>query len=366
MAEEAVTTATAEAPAVPMHREERHSVDYAAQRIAQGLIGATEPTETPSDEPDAPSHEAADEVSAEPIETHEVEEALATSDEVVTAEDAPDAPPELPSTIAELAQAFEAEPERFNDLKLTAKVDGEEVEVTLAEAVAGYQRSSDYTQKTQALSQERAEFQQAVTAAEAELQSRVANLATLTKTLQSQITGKEPDWNKLLNENPTAYVKTKHEWDQKQAALRASLAQVGQQQQQMQQQQLQQVQQHLEAERQRMVTTYPELADPEGTVAKEMRAYLKSKGFTDQDIGNLADSRMIDVLVDAVKAQSVSSAAPEKKLVKPKSRTVRPGSPGRGEDQQDRLTVARRNHRANPKSDDAAAARIALLMQRSR
>src|SRR5690606_29798652 len=40
----------------------------------------------------------------------------------------------------------------------TVKVDGEEIEVTLEEALAGYQRQADYTRKTQALSQERERY----------------------------------------------------------------------------------------------------------------------------------------------------------------------------------------------------------------
>jgi hypothetical protein len=43
------------------------------------------------------------------------------------------------------------------------KVDGEVVEVTLKEALAGYQRQADYTRKAQALAAEREEFQQTVT-----------------------------------------------------------------------------------------------------------------------------------------------------------------------------------------------------------
>lgn len=42
--------------------------------------------------------------------------------------------------------------------KFTVKVDGEELEVTLEEALAGYQRTADYTRKTQALSQERERY----------------------------------------------------------------------------------------------------------------------------------------------------------------------------------------------------------------
>lgn len=49
----------------------------------------------------------------------------------------------------------------YADKKVRLKVDGEEVDVPLSEALAGYQRQSDYTRKTQELSKQRAELQTA-------------------------------------------------------------------------------------------------------------------------------------------------------------------------------------------------------------
>lgn len=49
--------------------------------------------------------------------------------------------------------------DQFKDQYVKIKVDGEEVTVPLSEAVAGYQRQSDYTRKTQALAQQKSELQ---------------------------------------------------------------------------------------------------------------------------------------------------------------------------------------------------------------
>lgn len=49
--------------------------------------------------------------------------------------------------------------DQFKDQYVKIKVDGEELIVPLAEAVAGYQRQSDYTRKTQALAQQKSEIQ---------------------------------------------------------------------------------------------------------------------------------------------------------------------------------------------------------------
>lgn len=362
MAEEAAAATPAPGTAPESVREitrdERQSVDFAAHRIA-GLIGADEPTETPGDEPETPSHEAADEGSTDEGETPEAE----PSDGESADEDA-EAQPELPSTLDDLIAAFEASPEWANGIKVSVKVDGEAQEVTLAEALNGYSRTQDYTRKTTELSEQRQSFEQAVSEAEAELRSRAERLSTLTTNLENQLRGSEPDWDKLLRENPQGYLQAQREWAQKTEALKGAQAERDRLVQQQQAQAQQQMQKHLAAEHEKMVKNWPELSDPKGAMATELRGYLVERGFSQQEIGALADHRMIGVLMDALKAQKVTKADPEKKLVKPKpGRTVKPGSPRNGEDAKaEKVAAARRNHRRNPKSMDAAAERIARIL----
>jgi len=107
-----------------------------------------------------------------------------------------------------------------------------------------------------------------------------------------------------------------------------------------------------------MVTNWPELSDPKGQAASEMRSYLAERGFNEQEIAALADHRMIGVLKDAIGGRKVQSSNPEKKLVKP-TRTIKPGTPRNGEDAKaEKVANARRLHRRNPRSLDAAAERI--------
>ena len=57
--------------------------------------------------------------------------------------------------------------EGFGDKYVKVKIDGEELDVPLKEAVSGYQRQADYTRKTQELSAQRENLQRAATIAEA-------------------------------------------------------------------------------------------------------------------------------------------------------------------------------------------------------
>ena len=362
MAENEAAT-TAETP-VAISREERHSTDYAADRITGLLSGAETPTEEPGDEPSAPSVQAAEEVSAEEVGAEQPETETATSE----SDDAPTEPedkPELPSTIEELAQAFEAEPERFNDLKVKAKIDGEDVEVTLSEALAGYQRTADYTRKTTELSEQRQHFESAVTEAEAELRTRAQSLASRTLALKSLVVGKEPNWSALLNDpDPRKYQQAKHRWEAANQAFTQAEQTARAELQRVQAQQQEQFTKHLQTEHQKMVTTWPELADPSGPQANQIRSYLKERGFSEQDINGIADSRMIGVVLDAIKAHAVNAAQPSKKLVKPKpTRTVKPSAPATGADAKaDKLAAARRNARRNPKDMRAAGDRILAIL----
>ena len=55
----------------------------------------------------------------------------------------------------------------FTDKSIKVQVDGQEVVIPLKEAIAGYQRQSDYTRKTQELSEQRKQVQFAATLADA-------------------------------------------------------------------------------------------------------------------------------------------------------------------------------------------------------
>ena len=49
--------------------------------------------------------------------------------------------------------------EEYSNYRVPIKMDGEELQVPLTEALAGYQRQADYTRKTQELAQQREQFQ---------------------------------------------------------------------------------------------------------------------------------------------------------------------------------------------------------------
>lgn len=182
----------------------------------------------------------------------------------------------------------------------SVRVDGTEQKVTLDELLNGYQRTADYTRKTQAIAEQRKQAEAELAAARVERQRYAETLRQLEAQMnQAQ---PEPDWNKLYAEDPLEYVRQKdawrdrREWAQALQSEQARLAQL----QQVEQRAL--LEQHLAVERQRLVEAIPEWRDDQ-RAAKEREAivtWAKRAGFSDQEISQSYDHRAVNVLRKAM------------------------------------------------------------------
>jgi archaellum component FlaC len=91
------------------------------------------------------------------------------TDEVVNTPSVEPAGSPVSESVSEAPDTPVLSVEEYSDYRVPVKLDGEELQVPLSEAIAGYQRQADYTRKTQELSQQRQQFEFA-TALEAALQ----------------------------------------------------------------------------------------------------------------------------------------------------------------------------------------------------
>lgn len=100
---------------------------------------------------------------ADPVEdTQEVVEDVAEDTEVEDLDTTSDEEVEQDEAEESVEDESESDVEDSDDSETyKVKVDGETVEVTLKEALAGYQRQADYTRKMQALAEERKQFEEA-------------------------------------------------------------------------------------------------------------------------------------------------------------------------------------------------------------
>ena len=210
----------------------------------------------------------------------------------------------------------------------TVKVDGVEQEVTLEELQRGYSRQQDYTRKTQELSHERKTLEQQ----QAELAQRDAVYSQLLPKMEAQIMGdieNEPDWAKLSEEDPIAYVREKQVWDQKKEKLQAVQAEQQRLQQEAAVKQQEQVQQMVEFGQQKLLEIVPEWSDEKiaNKEKSEIRNYaIETLGFSPQEMDQVYDYRALLGLRNAWLQSQTATAAKKKPTQKASVRAGKPGA----------------------------------------
>jgi hypothetical protein len=223
----------------------------------------------------------------------------------------------------------ESEPVEEVKPRYKAKVGGEEVEVELDELINGYQRSKDYTQKSQALAEQRKAIdaeRQHLEQVKQERQAYAQKLQALDSFLSQQNKGE--DLEVLKETDPIGYAVKVAEQSQREkqlAVVRAEQQRIAQQQQAEQQQNLQN---HLKSESEKLASVIPELSTPKGdAIRKEIREYAKSVGWSDQELSSVYDHRAVLTLYKAMKFEQLQKGKPETlKKVQQAPKMLKPGT----------------------------------------
>jgi len=213
------------------------------------------------------------------------------------------------NTSDEVVEAQEEQPKP----KYKAKVGGEEIEVELDELINGYQRTADYSKKTQALAEQRRAVEAERIHLEQVKQERQAyaqKLQALDSFLSQQ--NKDENLDALKEVDPIGYavkVAERSERDKHLAVVRAEQQRIAQMQQAERQAELQN---HLKSEAEKLSSAIPELATPQGdAIRKEIREYAKSQGWTEQELSNVYDHRAVLTLYKAMKFEQLQKSKPD-------------------------------------------------------
>tara|TARA_R110002020_G_scaffold19525_2_gene67379 strand:- start:138 stop:1151 length:1014 start_codon:yes stop_codon:yes gene_type:complete len=202
-------------------------------------------------------------------------------------------------------------------------VNGEKIDVDLDELKAGYQKDADYRRKTEELAIERRQLGSDKDRLTKDYSTKIEDLNNLTMTLNaevnSELSSKELD--KLFDEDPTEAAKLERK-------IRRRKETIAQAQRKLHSHQENQFQEILREEQKKVALKHPEFGDPvKGTTLKSnMRNYLLGRNFSDQEINQVYDSRMFDVIMDAMTFESGQKLKPTlvSKKVKP-SKVVKSG-----------------------------------------
>lgn len=231
----------------------------------------------------------------------------------------------------------EAEPVATEDPLFSVRVDGEDTEVTLSELQAGYSRTASWTRKSQKLAQEKKEVERVAAEVSQEREGYREKLLEL----EAQLHATLPD--KPSTDDPQAWIRH-HEKQQELAAVQDQrLALEGK----MRADYERQKQEHRHHQAALLLEALPQWED-QGTADKERNAivtYAMAMGFTEEDIENIEDHRVILLFKKALERDSMSEVAAKVKEKTKKAPVLKPGS------------KTRRKSTADSKADKAARSR---------
>jgi hypothetical protein len=265
-----------------------------AGNLIKGLMTGDKSADTPVEEAQAEST---------PEETQEVDTPIEESSQIT------DAPIEESSYEEgqELSESTDIQ-ENSEEPVYTVTIDGTDYEVTQDELIQGYQRNADYTRKTQELAAEKQQSSDFVERSKKDVETKLAKLDQLNQAAQSQLQQEyaQIDFEKLYEEDPAEAARLEHK-------MRKKNEQLQQVQRQTQELQNQEFSKYLEEQQKQLSVKVPEMNHPEKSseFKKQMRNYLSSVGFNNQEIDSVYDHRYVLLVRDAMNYRNLQKAKPE-------------------------------------------------------
>lgn len=341
---------TQPAPA-PDATEGVHQLDGGIEAATEALLGLLKPEKETSE-----AEEAAPEETEEVSEESEEETLEASDDESEAESEEPD----------------ESE-ETEEELLYEVRVDGEPQTVTLDELMNGYSRQSSFTKKSQALSEQRKEFETAQQQMAGEYQQIQAERQQYVDSLQQVIEGstanldqyQSVDWERLKVEDPLEWSIKRQEFSDAQNKIQATKAEQAQAIQRSQADFQQQHQATLQQEHGKMVEALPDWADAEKQmeIATGIRNYATTQGFQKEELDSLSDHRSLLVLHKAKLYDDLQKADVKGKKLKGKPRVIRSGRGAEKKQTEKGLRAAKMKRLQSTGHVDDAATLIEDLME---
>ena len=231
-------------------------------------------------------------------------------------EQKPEAQPEQEAPVEEEASEDQnAIEEQTTDLHQVI-VNGEKIDVDLEELKAGYQKDADYRRKTEEIAIEKRELKSEEDRLKKQYSTKMDDLNSLVVTLNAEINNdmNSKELDKLWDEDPTEAAKIDRRIQKRKNTIQEA-------QQKLREHQQTQFQEILREEQRKLHLRHPEIADPikGATVKSNIVSYLSSKGFSNEDVSRIYDSRMFDVIMDGMNFKKAKEAKPNlvSKKVKP-------------------------------------------------
>ena len=204
-------------------------------------------------------------------------------------------------------------------------VNGEKIDVDLEELKAGYQKDADYRRKTEEIAIEKRELKSEEDRLKKQYSTKMDDLNSLVVTLNAEINNdmNSKELDKLWDEDPTEAAKIDRRIQKRKNTIQDA-------QHKLREHQQTQFQEILREEQRKLHLRHPEIADPlkGATVKSNIVSYLSSKGFSNEDVSRIYDSRMFDVIMDGMGYKKSKEVKPNlvSKKIKPSGKFVKSGT----------------------------------------
>jgi hypothetical protein len=203
-------------------------------------------------------------------------------------------------------------------------INGEKIDVDLEELKAGYQKDADYRRKTEEIAIEKRELKAEEDRLKNQYSTKMEDLNSLVVTLNAEINNdmNSKELDALWDEDPTEAARVDRRIQKRKQSIQQA-------QQKLRDHQQSQFQELLKEEQKKLHMKHPEIADPikGATVKSNIMNYLSSKGFSNEDVARIYDSRYFDVIMDGMNFNKSKSVKPNlvSKKVKPTTKFVKSG-----------------------------------------
>jgi|LauGreDrversion4_2_1035121.scaffolds.fasta_scaffold335479_2 hypothetical protein len=212
---------------------------------------------------------------------------------------------------------------------ITVEIDGKDVELTKEEVQASYLRQADYTRKTQALAEEKRNFASELEEARRQAKVYAELLPAMFEQMQTSLP-KEPDVS-LIDTDPQRYLKEQKIYERKVGDLKAAEAESLRLKEESEQENLSKLQAYVQSNAEKITELVPEWKDKAAydRDRSKIRDYLGTKGFSDEEISQAYDARIVAMAYDAMRWRELKNskpkaAAPLEKAIKTSPPPARP------------------------------------------
>lgn len=352
---------------MPADTPETVPVSDDASAVARVASLLSEPSGAPeSSEPEKPrEEEPTEDVSHETSEEEAPEQASSEESEGAEPDEAESE--SLPDTITGLAEALEVEPsELLAHLKAEVKVNDKVSQVTLEEAVRGYQRQADYDEKMTRIAEQRREMETLQQHAAERWQQQSERLDTAIQSLEQGLEAgpSAEEMMRLMEDDPSEYLRVQARQQAQKERLEKAKAERDGVRQQQAEEHYARIGQY-RTEQQRLLTQrIPDLSDTKKLQAfeKDMNTYLDGQGFSEQEVGSFVggafDHRHILIVRDAMRFRQLQQGKKEVgKKLQALPKVQKPGAaPPKAKSDTDKLVASKNRLRQLGKKGRAGRA----------